>query len=107
MRNKGFLNLGVCILLAMGAAAVPPCYSAIAPTQAELKAKQPNYRHGREYMVRIDKLFAEGKLSDSVARFFSSYRPAEELYDLNKEGNGAPNRSRTCIYGFGGHYSIH
>ena len=46
---------------------------------------QLNYRHGREYMVRMVELFAQGKLSDVQARFWSNYRPAEELYDLNND----------------------
>ena len=46
---------------------------------------QLNYRHGREYMVRMDELFIQGRLSDVQARFWSNYRPAEELYDLNTD----------------------
>lgn len=46
---------------------------------------QLNYRHGREYMVRMDELFLAGQLTDVQARFWSNYRPAEELYDLNKD----------------------
>ncbi len=59
---------------------------------------QLNYRHGREYMVRIDTLFAEGKLSGSVARFFSNYRPAEELYDLNKDPHEMHNLAHDPAY---------
>ena len=44
---------------------------------------QLNYRHGREYVVRMDELFAQGKLSDIEARFWGKERPAEELYNLN------------------------
>lgn len=43
---------------------------------------QLNYRHQREYMVQMEALFAAGKLSETQARFWGSYRPAEELYDL-------------------------
>lgn len=46
---------------------------------------QLNYRHGREYMDRMDELFSKGQLSDVQARFWSNYRPAEELYDLNED----------------------
>ena len=46
---------------------------------------QLNYRHGREYMVRMDSLFVAGALSDTEAQFWSDYRPADELYDLNKD----------------------
>jgi len=46
---------------------------------------QLNYRHGREYMLRMDSLFRSGALSETEARFWSNYRPAEELYDLNKD----------------------
>lgn len=46
---------------------------------------QLNYRHGREYMVRMDELFAKGQLNDVQSRFWSNYRPAEELYDLNRD----------------------
>ncbi len=46
---------------------------------------QLNYRHGREYMVRMEELFLQGKLSTVQARFWSNYRPAEELYDLNSD----------------------
>ncbi|MDB4778020.1 sulfatase [bacterium] len=46
---------------------------------------QLNYRHGREYMVRMEELFSQGKLSSVQARFWSNYRPAEEFYDLNND----------------------
>ncbi len=46
---------------------------------------QLNYRHGREYMNRMEELLAQGKLTDEQARFWRDDRPAEELYDLNKD----------------------
>ncbi len=46
---------------------------------------QLNYRHGREYMVRMDELFKQGKLTEDQARFWGKKRPAEELYDLNTD----------------------
>ncbi len=46
---------------------------------------QLNYRHGRDYMNRMEELFAKGKLTDEQARFWEENRPAEELYDLNKD----------------------
>jgi len=46
---------------------------------------QLNYRHGREYMNRMQELFTKGKLTEEQARFWGKDRPAEELYDLNKD----------------------
>ena len=46
---------------------------------------QLNYRHGREYMTRMEALFTKGALTDEQARFWGKERPAEELYDLNKD----------------------
>lgn len=60
---------------------------------------QLNYRHGREYMVRMDELFAMGKLSDVQARFWSDYRPAEELYDLNKDPHEINNLATDPAHG--------
>ncbi len=59
---------------------------------------QLNYRHGREYMVRMDELFAQGKLSDVQARFWSNYRPAEELYDLNNDPHEISNLASHPTY---------
>ncbi len=59
---------------------------------------QLNYRHGREYMVRMDDLFAQGKLSDVQARFWSNYRPAEELYDLNTDPHEINNLAHDRSY---------
>lgn len=56
---------------------------------------QLNYRHGREYMNRMEELFAAGKLSDKEARFWSNYRPAEELYDLNNDPHELVNLAHT------------
>lgn len=59
---------------------------------------QLNYRHGREYMVRMDELFAEGRLNDVQARFWSNYRPAEELYDLNNDPHEINNLAGNPAY---------
>jgi arylsulfatase A-like enzyme len=36
-------------------------------------------------MINMKELFAKGELSDAQARFFSNYRPAEELYHLKDD----------------------
>jgi len=59
---------------------------------------QLNYRHGREYMVRMDSLFRIGALSETEARFWSDYRPAEELYDLNKDPYEINNLAHSPTY---------
>ena len=46
---------------------------------------QLNYRSGRGMFGNMEELFAKGKLSDVQARFFSNYRPAEELYNLKDD----------------------
>jgi N-sulfoglucosamine sulfohydrolase len=46
---------------------------------------QLNYRSGEGLFKNMEELFAKGKLSDVQARFFSNYRPAEELYNLKDD----------------------
>ena len=46
---------------------------------------QFSYKYGGDYTVTMDSLFARGELSEVQARFWSSYQPAEELYDLNSD----------------------
>jgi hypothetical protein len=46
---------------------------------------QLNFRSGRGMMRNMEDLFAKGELSDVQARFFSNYRPAEELYHLQDD----------------------
>ena len=52
---------------------------------------QEQYRDGREYMVRMRKLYAEGKLNKEQAWFWSDQRPGEELYDLNVDPHETKN----------------
>jgi len=46
---------------------------------------QLNYRSGTGMMKNMEELFARGELSDVQARFFSNYRPAEELYNVKDD----------------------
>ncbi len=46
---------------------------------------QLNYRSGTGLFKNMEELFAKGELSDVQARFFSNYRPAEELYHLKDD----------------------
>lgn len=46
---------------------------------------QPNYRDNYESMKLMKRLYREGKLNAAQARFMSDYRPAEELYDMEKD----------------------
>jgi N-sulfoglucosamine sulfohydrolase len=46
---------------------------------------QLNYRSGSGMMKTMEELFDNGELSDIQARFFSNYRPAEELYYLKDD----------------------
>jgi len=46
---------------------------------------QPQYRDGRVEMKTWKRLYAEGKLTPEAAAFASDKRPAEELYDLQKD----------------------
>ncbi len=46
---------------------------------------QLNFRSGTGMMKNMEDLFAKGELSDVQARFFSNYRPAEELYRLKDD----------------------
>ncbi|NQZ56615.1 MAG: sulfatase [Lentisphaeraceae bacterium] len=59
---------------------------------------QLNYRTPREYMVRMKELFDAGKLSQTAARFFADYRPAEELYDLNSDPHEINNLAHDPAY---------
>ncbi len=46
---------------------------------------QLSFFSGRGIMKNMEELFAKGELSDVQARFFSNYRPAEELYHLKDD----------------------
>lgn len=46
---------------------------------------QPNYRDNRAEMKAIRKWAKEGKMNKDQAWFYGSFRPAEELYDLEKD----------------------
>ena len=46
---------------------------------------QPQYRDGRAVMKTWKRLYAEGKLTAEAAAFAGDKRPAEELYDLQKD----------------------
>ena len=59
---------------------------------------QLNYRHVRDYMIHMQELFDAGQLSETEARFFGDYRPAEELYDLNKDPHEINNLAHDPAY---------
>lgn len=59
---------------------------------------QLNYRHGRDYMDRMEELFDSGRLSETEARFFADYRPAEELYDLARDPHEINNLAHDPAY---------
>jgi N-sulfoglucosamine sulfohydrolase len=59
---------------------------------------QLNYRHPRDYMIRMQELFDAGELSKTEARFFSKERPAEELYDLNRDPHEINNLANQPAY---------
>ena len=46
---------------------------------------QPNYRSESELMKFMHDQYEAGNLNETQARFFSDYRPAEELYDLEND----------------------
>lgn len=55
---------------------------------------QPQYRDGADFMKVLKQLYAEGKLNAVQARFASKDRPAEELYDLEKD----PHETRNLVH---------
>ncbi len=46
---------------------------------------QPQYRDGRPALETYRQLYADGQLNEVQSAFASSYRPAEELYDLEAD----------------------
>ncbi len=46
---------------------------------------QPQYRDDRDCMIVLRELYKDGKLNEVQARFAGDERPAEELYDLEKD----------------------
>ncbi len=46
---------------------------------------QPQYRDGRDFLEVVRKMYKAGELNPTQARFFGPKRPAEELYDMEKD----------------------
>ncbi len=60
--------------------------------------RNPTYKDNRDYMIRCRELFGLGKLSTQQALFWSDYRPAEELYDLNVDPHEMNNLAQSPNY---------
>ncbi len=60
---------------------------------------QPQYRDGSPYMNNLRELYASGELSPKLAEIYFGERPAEELYDLDRDPHqlnnlaGSPNHT--------------
>ncbi|MDU0356429.1 sulfatase [Paraglaciecola aquimarina] len=51
----------------------------------EIPRSQPQYRDGKAFSIEFATLFKQGKLTPVQARYFDKTKPAEELYDLEKD----------------------
>lgn len=64
---------------------VTPRYKYIRNFMTDRPYMQPNYRSEWETMKLLQQMYAAGELNEIQSRFPSSYRPEEELYDLEND----------------------
>jgi len=57
---------------------------------------QPQYRDGRDYLIFLRDAYADGTLAPKLAEIYFGERPAEELYDIEKDPAQVNNLARSA-----------
>ena len=73
-------------------------YRYIKNFQTDRSYMQPQYRDGKPFIETMKELYREGKLNDVQSRFMSEHRPAEELYDHEKDPHETINLATNAEY---------